>query len=222
MSSRLPNTSQSSEGNSYYPTRQGPRYGMMAETQLPYSGHHTLPPPSTLASRPYLPPPSHLEPSFVPQSPQVRLQYSDPSTRQYPGSTSRQPAYETAPYQDPRATMQTLASLDRPSYVSGHPHPSLFPSKVSYQSANPGTLYEALSPVDYSMHDTPPGASMFSEGIYSANQYPTAGQQQPQQSPATSYKSSGTSSSGYGTGPMQFPQAVQGLENYSKPGFQTM
>lgn len=45
---------------------------MTAETQLLTSAPHTLPPPSTLAARPHLPPPAHLEPSFVPQSPQVR------------------------------------------------------------------------------------------------------------------------------------------------------
>lgn len=191
---------------------------MMAETQISPSGLHTLPPPSTLASRPYLPPPSHLEPTFVPQSPQVRLQYSDPSTRQYTGF-ARHSAYENAQYQDFKPTTQPI---DRSSYASGHPHPPLFPSKVSYQSANPGTLYEALSPVDYGSHDSGAGGSLFSEGIYTANPFPTAGQQQPQQSPATSYKSSGTSSSGYGSGPMQFPQAMQGSDAFTIPDSQTM
>lgn len=189
---------------------------MTVEPQLPPSGSRPLPPPSTLASRPYLPPPSHMEPLFVPQSPQVRPQYSDPSTPQYPGY-SRQFAYESAPYQDFRASTHAPAITDRSLYASSHPHPPLFPSKVSYQSANPGTLYEALSPVDYSG----PGGSLFSEGIYTANPYPTAGQQ-PQQSPATSYKSSGTSSSGHGPGPMHFPQAAHGFDAFSNPRSQTM
>lgn len=221
MSPRNPKSTQINQENIHYPSRNGPRYDMTAETQLPSSGPYTLPPPFTLASRPYLPPPSHMEPSFMPQSPQVRPQYSDPSTPQYAGY-SRQPVYEHAPYQDFRATSRPSPSLERSSYASGHPHPPLFPSKVSYQSANPGTLYEALSPVDYTTHDSGPGGSPFSEGIYNANPYPTAGQHQPQQSPATSYKSSGTSSSGYGSGPMQFPQAVQGLDVLAKSGSPSM
>ena len=209
MSSGNSRSTQSGPGNIfYYSSRPESRYGMTSAPQFPLSGSHTLPPPSTLASRPYLPPPSHLEPTFVPQSPQGRPQYSDPSTRQLSGAGRPSP-YDNTLYNGYRVT---APSSERSSCASSHPHPPLFPSKVSYQSTNPGTLYEALSPVEYGTHYTGLGGSLFSEGMYSASPYPIAPQQQPQQSPATSYKSSGTSSSGYGSGPMQWPQTTQALD----------
>ncbi|KAK3176997.1 hypothetical protein OEA41_008323 [Lepraria neglecta] len=217
MSSRPPTTTQHNEGSIYFPTRVGQRYGMTAETQLPPSAPHTLPPPLTLAARPHLPPPAHLEPSFVPQSPQVRPPYSDfPTRHQYaPAPHFRQPAYEQALSQDFSPSTQASAPSERPTYSTGYPHPPLYPQKVSYQSANPGTLYEAISPVEYGAHDTPPGASLFNEGGYSTNPYST-GLQQPHPSPAGSYHSSATSSSGFATGPMQFPRPAQALETQRK------
>lgn len=217
MSSRPPTTTQQNDGSIYYPTRVGQRYGMMAETENPPSAPHTLPPPSTLAARPHLPLPAHLEPSFVPQSPQVRPPYSDFPTRHQYASTPhfRQPAYDQTLSQEFRTITQASVPLERPSYSTGYPHPPLYPQKVSYQSANPGTLYEAISPVEYGSHDTPPGASVFSEGGYPTNPYPTA-VQQPHPSPAGSYHSSATSSSGFATGPMQFPRPVQALEAQPK------
>ena len=178
---------------------------------MPPSAPHTLPPPSTLAARPNLPPPAHLEPTFVPQSPQVRPQYSDfPSARHQYAPMLRPSAYEQPLPRNFVHTTQAPATVDRPSHSAGFTHPPLYPQKVSYQSANPGTLYEAISPVEYS-HNTPPGASLFSEGVYNSNPYPTVAPQS-HQSPAGSYHSSATSSSGLATGPMQFGKSTQPAE----------
>ena len=218
MSSRPPTTTQNNEGSVYFPTRVGPRYGVMAETQFPPAAPHSLPPPLTITSRPHLPPPAHLEPSFVPQSPQVRPPYSDlPTARhQYaPAPQFRQPLYEQSLSHDFRPNTQATAPLERSPYSAGYSHPPLYPQKVSYQSANPGTLYEAISPVEYGTHDNPPGASLFHEGGYSTNPYPTA-VQQPHPSPAGSYHSSATSSSGFATGPMQFHKPAQTIEAQPK------
>ena len=217
MSLRPPTTTQHNEGSIRYPTRVGQRYHMTAETQLLPSAPHTLPPPSTLAARPHLPPPAHLEPSFVPQSPQVRPPYSDfPTRHQYtPALHFRQPAYEQALSQDFSPSTQASAPPDQPSYSTGYPHPPLYPQKTSYQPSNPGTLSEAIWPVEYGAHDTPTGASLFNEGGCSTNPYPTA-VQQPHPSPAGSYHSSATSSSGFATGPMQFPRPAQALETQRK------
>jgi len=177
---------------------------MIAETQLPSDIAHNLP-STTMAgnSRPYLPPPSHLEPSFVPQSPQGRPQYSDLLTRAPYPPYPRQPAYEHASSQDFRPITQAPAASGRSPYNSGFPHPPLYPQKVSYQSTNPGTLYEALSPIDYTNHRPPPEPSLFGDGGYTTSSpYPTAGLQH-HQSPTSSYHSSGTSSSGRATGPVQ-------------------
>lgn len=205
MSARPPTTTQSNDASIFYPTRLGPRYGTTGGPQLPLTGAHNLP-PTTMSgySRPHLPPPSHLEPSFVPQSPQVRPQYSDlPRRAPYP-PYPRQPAYEHASSQDYRAITQAPAVPNRSPYSSGYPHPPLYPQKVSYQSTNPGTLYEALSPVDYASQRPPPEPSLFSEGGYTTpSPYPITGLQH-HQSPTSSYHSSATSSSGRATGPMQF------------------
>lgn len=188
---------------------------MMAETQLPPSAPHSLPPPATLAARPHLPPPSHLEPLFVPQSPQVRPRYSDLPTRTPYTFSSRQSPYEQASQQDFRALPQVASPPGRSPDGSGFPHPPLYPQRVSYQSTNPGTLYEALSPVDYSTHGPPPEASLFNEGGYmTTSPYPTANLQQ-HQSPASSYHSSATSSSGITTGQMPFARPGPNLEAHS-------
>jgi len=205
MSARLPTTTQSDDANIQKPIRLEPRYGMIAGNQPPLSRAHNLP-STTMSgnSRPYLPPPSHLEPSFVPQSPQVRPRYSDlPMRTPYP-PYPRLPAYEHASSHDYRAITQAPAPLDRSPYNSRFSHPPLYPQKVSYQSTNPGTLYEALSPVDYANHRLPPEPSLLSEGGYTTSSpYATAGLQH-HQSPTSSYHSSATSSSGRATGPIQF------------------
>lgn len=220
MSARPPNTTHSNDASIFYPTRLGARYGMIPGTQFPSSVAYNIP-STTMSgnSRPHLPPPSHLEPSFVPQSPQVRPQYSDLPTRTPYPPYPRQPAYEHASSQEHRAITQAPAALNRSPYSSGFPHPPLYPQKVSYQSTNPGTLYEALSPVEYANHRPPPESSLFTEGGYTTSSpYPMAGLQH-YQSPTSSYHSSATSSSGRATGPMHFakprlsPQASPHMSN---------
>lgn len=218
MSSRPPTSSAHVvERNIYYPTRLASGYGMMAETQRPQPAAHTLPPPPTMqaASR-HLPPPTHLEPSFVPQSPQVRPQYSDLPTRHYPAYARQSPIGQPST-QDFRQAWQNSAP---PPGLSGHlasfSHPPLYPSKASYQSTNPGTVYEALSPVRYGTDESPPEASLFNEGAYSTNAFPAG--QSSHQSPTSSYRSSITSSSGHGTGPLHFPKPASVFEAPSRPG----
>ena len=209
MSSRPPTTSQDNDTGLYYPTRVGLRYGMMAETQVLPSAPHTLPPPAM--SRPRLPPPSHLEPSFVPQSPQTRPEYSDLSTRATYPPLPRQPVYGHPLPQDSRPFMPSTGP-ERLNYGSSS-HPALFPQRVSYSSTNPGTIYEASSPVDYPSHGAPPETSMFNEGSYTTpTPYPLAGLQQLHQSPASSYHSSGTSSSGLASAQIPFSQPGTGTE----------
>ena len=217
MSSKNPHSSaQSDQRNIYYPTRLASGYGMMAETQRPQSTAHTLPPPSTMqpGSR-HLPPPSHLEPSFVPQSPQVRPQYSDLPTRHYP-VYERQSPHGQPPAQEFRQNWPSSAPPGLSGHVPNYPHPPLYPSKASYQSTNPGTVYEALSPVRYPADDSPPEASLFNEGAYSTNAFPAG--HSSHQSPASSYRSSITSSSGHGTGPMHFPKPASVYEAPTRPG----
>lgn len=213
MSSRPPTSAETHEAGLFYPTRVGPRYGMMEEGRTPRSISNTLPPPSVLSgSRPHLPPPSHLEPSFIPQSPQGRPQYLDLPTRTPNHTNSRRSNYEQVASQDYSATTHTSPLSSRSPYGSGFPHPPLYRQKVSYQSNNPGTMYEALSPIDYSTHGLPPEPSLFNEGGYtSTSPYPNASLQQ-HQSPASSYRSSGTSSSGMGPGSAQLNRLTSNLE----------
>ena len=209
MSSQPPATTHGIEASIFYPTRLGTRYGMMADTQIASSASHR--PPQLAMSRPQLPPPSHMEPSFVPQSPQVRPQYSDLPTRTAYPSSSRQQSYEAVSSQDFRSITQPGTYPERGPYGSG-PHPSLYPQRVSYQSTNPGTLYEALSPMDYATHGPPPEPSMFNEGGYTSNSpYPFAGLSH-HQSPASSYQSSTTSSSGLTSAPIHFKKPELSME----------
>lgn len=188
----------------------------MAETQRSQPATHTLPPPPTMqaASR-HLPPPAHLEPSFVPQSPQVRPQYSDLPTRHYPVYERPSP-HGQLPAQEFRQAWQNSAPAGLSGHVSSFPHPPLYPSKASYQSTNPGTVYEALSPVRYATDEPPPEASLFNEGAYSTNTFPAGPSSH--QSPASSYRSSITSSSRHSTGPMHFPKPASVFEASSRPG----
>lgn len=214
MSSKPPTTTADNATSSYYSAQVRSRYGMIPGAQLS-SGHHHFPPPAM--SRPHLPPPSHLEPSFIPQSPQVRPQYSDLPTRAAYPPYPRQHAYDSASSQDYRPGMQSSALPERSSY-SASSHPPLYPQRVSYQSANPGTLYEALSPTDYATHGPPPEPSMFNEGGYMTNSpYPMAGFPQMHQSPASSYHSSATSSSGLASAQIPFNKPEAGPQ----PTFQT-
>ena len=172
-------------------------------------------PPAKPGSRPHLPPPSQLEPSFIPQSPQVRPQYSDLPTRPYNYPNARQPASDYTPSQDYRTNIGTSASPGRSMQGSSYSHPPLFPQKVSYQSTNPGTLYEALSPIDY-MHGSSSEYPTYNDGGYAmASHYPVSTLQQ-HQSPASSYHSSATSSSGLATGPVQFAKSRSSTESTSQ------
>ena len=209
MSAKPPTTTQDDEVGIFYPTRLGPRYGLMPETQMGPTASQFLPPPAM--SRPHLPPPSHLEPSFAPQSPQVRPRYSDIPTRNAYPPYSRQQGYNNASSQDYRPITQATAHPEGSSYGLST-HPPLYPQRVSYQSTNPGTLYEALSPIDYATHGPPPEPSMFNEGGYTATPYPMTGLQQFHQSPASSYHSSATSSSGLASAQIPFNKAEKGLE----------
>ena len=176
----------------------------------------TYPQPSTRPGpRPHLPPPSQLEPSFVPQSPQVRPPYSDLPTRPNHYPNARQPTSEYTPSQDYRTNSGPSASPGRSIQGSTYSHPPLFPQKVSYQSTNPGTLYEALSPIDY-MHGSSSEYPAYNDGGYAmANPYPVSNLQQ-HQSPASSYHSSATSSSGLATGPMHFVKSGSSTESVSQ------
>ncbi|CAF9943409.1 MAG: hypothetical protein ALECFALPRED_000302 [Alectoria fallacina] len=220
MASIPPSSSvQSDPRNIYYPTRLASGYGMMAEIQRSQSAAHTLPPPPTMqaASR-HLPPPSHLEPSFVPQSPQVRPQYSDLPTRNYPVYDRPSP-HAQPPAQDFRQPWQTSVPLGLSGHAPSFPHPPLYPSKASFQSTNPGTVYEALSPVRYGMDEPPPEASLFNEGAYSTTTFPAG--HSSHQSPISSYRGSITSSSGHSTGSMHFPKPAPVFEASSRPGDMT-
>ena len=210
MSSRPPTTLQENEANIFYPTRVGPRYGMMAEAPMAPTAPQSLPP--SAMPRPRLPPPSHLEPSFVPQSPQGRPRYSDLPTRAAYSPYSRQQGYDNCSSQDYRHFVQGTTLPERSSYGSST-HPPLYPQRVSYQSTNPGTLYEALSPINYATHGPPPEPSMFNEGGYmTATPYPVAGLQQLHQSPSSSYHSSATSSSGLASAQIPFNKPEAGLQ----------
>ena len=183
---------------------------MMAEGPLAPTAAATFPPPPI--PRPQLPPPSQLEPSFVPQSPQVRPQYSDLSRRAAYPAYPRQQSHHSASSQDYRPVIQTTAFAERSPYGSGS-QPPLYPQRLSYQSANPGTLYAALSPVDYATHGPPPEPSMFNEGGYTnTSPFPMAVLQQVHQSPASSYHSSGTSSSGLASAPIPLSRPESGSE----------
>lgn len=209
MSSKPPGTAQSDEANVYCPTRVGPRYGMIEPPQMPHDHRSTT---MSGISRPHLPPPTHLEPSFAPQSPQVRPPYSDLPTRAPYPPYYRQQQYEHGSNQSYRAVAHATSNPEQPPYNHGYPHPPLYPQKVSYQSTNPGTLYEALSPVDYANHGPPPEPPLFSQGGYTASS-PYHGAGLPHhQSPTNSYNSSATSSSGRATGPMQFARPATSPE----------
>lgn len=188
----------------------------MAEIQRSQPAAHTLPPPRTMqaASR-HLPTPSHLEPSFVPQSPQVRPQYSDLPTRHYPVYDRPSP-HAQPPAQDFRQPWQTSVPLELSGHAPSFPHPPLYPSKASFQSTNPGTVYEALSPVRYGTDEPPPEASLFNEGAYSTTTFPAG--HSSHQSPISSYRGSITSSSGHSTGSMHFPKPAPVFEASSRPG----
>lgn len=107
--------------------------------------------------------------------------------------------------------------------VPTFPHPALYPQRASYQSKNPGTVYEALSPVEY-------GHGLFNQAGYPPNPHPpgpvstftnpTAGGAGPQSRPSSTASSSGAGSiegSARSSLYQPSPQAALHLSSLSSP-----
>ncbi|KAL9630846.1 MAG: hypothetical protein Q9164_006209 [Protoblastenia rupestris] len=209
MSSRYPTSTEPEEHGIYYLGKVGQRT-QITRAHEPPPPPPILPPPSILAGqRPQLPPLPNLQPPAGPQYSQAPSQFTTLPERPHssyiqpaPHSQSLPPLETGARWQPPPPPPQA-----RGGPVSSFPRPALYPQKASFMSKNPGTVYEALSPVEYSTHEPGGRPSYFDERTYSQSTYPPA-PVSTFQSPTGSYHSSTTSSSGAasGRGSVQYPQ----------------
>ena len=160
----------------------------------------SLPPPShILGERRQLPPLPSIQP-LPSQYPQV--QHHSIFLPERPSTAYGQPPPLTqSPAAQSASGWQPPAHQSQAGPVSSFTHPALFPQKASFQSRNPGTVYEALSPVEYSTHEQGGLSSLFTEASYHQSPYQTAPLSvYHTQSPASSHQSSNTSSSGAQSG----------------------
>ena len=164
MSSHIPSSAEPEEHPIYYLGRVGQRAQMTRASTS--SRPPVLPPPARmLDARPQLPPISRLpELQNIPTSP---AHYVAANSLPFPGTPhSATPllGYATAPIPQswPTSTQQPQS---RPSSSYGN-HPALYPQRASFQSKNPGTVYEALSPVEYGFRGA---ASLFNEASYTTS-----------------------------------------------------
>ena len=147
---------------------------------LPGQPRLQLPPLSNLQLPPRtIYPPTSLPPSSLPGGPQSTFAQPSPLVMQ------TQPEMQ----QGWQAPLETRTA----GPVSSFPHPQLFAQRSSFQSRNPGTVYEALSPVE--PHETGGPSSLFNEAGYRQTAYPSAPVSS-FQSPTGSHHSSTTTSSG--------------------------
>lgn len=165
MSYATPSFNQPEEQPIYLLGRIGQRTQM---TRAPMTNYPpVLPPPSLLHSRPQLPPISTLtsmEPASLPPV-QVSGTTSPPSLRtlspQFPPSgqamVARGPPAWSPPFPQPQ-------QRPPPSPLRAN-QPALYPIRASFQSKNPGTVYEVMSPKEY--YDRQAGST------YSETCYPT-------------------------------------------------
>ena len=171
------------------------RSGLAGNAPAQQTRPQTLPPPPIReAMRPVLPPP-HLDPPFAPRSPQLRPHYSDLLSRQNvypPGQSSA--ANRTWPTPTPPPL------LGKPSTTST----SLPPIQPRNLSNVPPASYEPTSPVEAMAHEVPGRSSVFDDSTYNPNPFrPAVSRAHP--SPASSYHSPLTSSSGKQSSTAFFP-----------------
>ncbi|KAL9124023.1 MAG: hypothetical protein Q9217_006605 [Psora testacea] len=207
MSSPEPHSVPPEEHGIYYLGKVGQRTQITRAHEPPVQPP-ILPPPSVLAGqRPQLPPLSDLQPPAGPQYPQGQPQLASLPERPYVPYNQQGPYPQPLPQPDPGVRWQPPAPQGHGGPVSSFPPPALYAQKASFQSKNPGTVYEALSTVEYSPHETAARPSVFDEAAYNQNPYLSA-PVSTYQSPTESYRSSTTSSSGAGSaqGTSQYPQ----------------
>ena len=193
MSPNRPTTTQPDDHAIYYLGRVGQRTQMTKAHETPHVPP-ILPLPSQLAGmRPQLPPLSNLSgstrlpPSPVQYSPHVLL--GQPQSSFATMSPHEQTLTPAAPASWPNPPQQIQPGQP----VSSFPHPALYPQRASFQSKNPGTVYEALSPVEYSSGRP---TSLFNEASYNQSPPYPSWPVSTFQSPTSSHRSSTTSSSG--------------------------
>ncbi|KAL9099375.1 MAG: hypothetical protein Q9163_005114, partial [Psora crenata] len=170
-----------------------------------------LPPPSILAGqRPRLPPLRDLHLGASPQQP-----HGQPQPGNLPERNPVQYTQQTL-YPQPLPPPDSGARWQPPPPPQGHGGPvssfppvALYPQKASFQSRNPGTVYEALSPVQYSTQGTGGPPSILGEAAYNHQNPYQAMPMSTFQSAAESYRSSTTSSSR--------PESAQGSVQYPQP-----
>ena len=192
MSSNTPTSLEPDDHAIYLLGRVGQRTQMTRVESTPRPPPR-LPLPSQMAeARPQLPPLANLPgASSLSASPgqyATAMQYSRPQSSYSPLSPFGQSPAPAGPTSWPNIAYQEQ---------SGRPvtHPALYPQRASFQSKNPGTVYEALSPIDYGSSGP---SSLFNEASYSQPSYPS-GPVSIFQSPTGSHRSSTTSSSGAGS-----------------------
>ena len=155
MSANKPNSSEPEQDAIYYLGKVGQRT-QLTRLQDPRTPRTTLPsPPAPVQPRPQLPPLSNLQlpsrtsypsPSSQPSSLPGRppLTFSQPSPLVVQSPTPEMPQGWQAP-----------PELRSSGPVSSFPHPQLFAQRSSFQSRNPGTVYEALSPIEHQESGAP-------------------------------------------------------------------
>ncbi|KAG8531446.1 uncharacterized protein KY384_003075 [Bacidia gigantensis] len=169
-----------------------------------------LPPPHLVGARPYLPPLESLHPSpqpqffpgaFPPGSLPERSHAAYVSPPPFTPSLAQgvaPPPPQTYPvYPGP---VSSFPPVGQSGPVTSFSHPALYPQKASFQSKNPGTVYEALSPVEYSQqspYDLGTPQSVFRETSYPQNPYQPAPVRPLQSSTGSHQSSEAPSSSGH-------------------------
>lgn len=193
-SSRSPAQRPSEEHGLYYLGKVGQKTQMTRAHCSPQQPP-MLPAPTPLTEeRRQLPPLPQLQPPLRSHNPQPQFLASSLPERPHQSYTNPPPLARALVPQNvgtSQAPNQRLPS----GPVSSLPHPHLYAQKASFQSRNPGTVYEALSPVEFG---TGGPASLFNEAAYNQNPYASGAIHN--QSPPISQHSSTASSSGAGSG----------------------
>lgn len=143
MSSDPRSTSQPEEHGIFYPGKVGQRTQMTRSHESPITPP-VLPPPSQLMGLGRTLPPL---PALT-----IASRAGNPAGQAPLGRT----------FELPQASPRSQHALPGPAL--SFPHPALYPQRASYQSRNPGTVYEALSPVEYGT-----GHGLFNQATYPPN-----------------------------------------------------
>lgn len=171
----------------------------MAAISFPPIAPHVLP-PSHVASnpRPSIPPPSHLQPLFIPPSPRMQLKHSDFSLH-HRSLNSVQSPYSEAPQPQSHSREQGAVPLGRLLHTSPYtPSTSISPLSPSYpQQTFDSLLYREIPHETVYLHSS---RDHERSHVYSSYQH--------QQNSPTTHTSSSSTPISFATAPAQIERSM--------------